>query len=520
MPPTTAPDQQMPLRLPGDDAPFLALRTLLATHGFTDAGVSAHTGCESLYDFFFGAERARPSDADQRPYEHALDLLVRLFMRGEVVSRVSIAKLLGDDAGELLQSLGLVKPHGSREQAMSATVLMYPTEGPWLVSDPSVAIARAHGIPDAEFPADAVYPAVTGSVRVFLCTLPRGEGGDYLELCSGTGVAALMGAMAGARHAFAVDITERSTIFAEFNARLNGVRNFTALEGDLWEPVRGRTFETIVAHPPYIPSATRALIYSDGGEDGEQLTRAILGGLDEHLAPGGVFHCTCVISARVGATAAARVRAMLGDNADAYDLVLVGNGTNTLLEHFASSLISADQATSELANAQLRRLAEQQVERLEFVTIVLKRHDEDRSGFTFVAKRGSETGWREVAWALRTGAVATRPDVMAQALLRTPIRIAAGAQLELNYRVGGREEPWVAERGRISVETPFVGRVEVGAGDAMMLAQFDGTRTLHEHVLALKTDGALPPDTDAEQFARSFSQLVLDGIVESAAFVS
>lgn len=509
----------MPLRLPNDDAPFVALRTLFATHGFTDIGVGAHTGCESLYDFFFGSAGARASDSAQRPFEHALDVLVRLFMQGESVERTTIDSLLGDGACVLLESLGLIKPSASAEQRVS-TVLMYPTEGPWLVSDRSIAIARAHGLSETALPTDAVYPAVTGSVRVFLCTLPLRQGGEFLELCSGTGIAALMGAMAGAHHAYAVDITERSTVFAEFNARLNGVQNFTALEGDLWEPVRGKTFDSIVAHPPYVPSVTRELIYRDGGEDGEQITRAILGGLDAHLSPGGVFHCTCVISVREGATAAQRVRSMLGGNADAYDLVFIRNGSNALVEHFASSLTSADAQTAARTGEQVRRLAELQVERVEFATIVLKRHNEDRQGFTFVASRGSETGWREVAWALRTGAAATRPDVMAQALLRTPVRISPGARLELNYRIGaGGGEPWVAERGRIAVETPFVGCVDVGAGDAMMLAQFDGTRTLHEHLVSLKADGALPADTDEEQFARSFSQLVLDGIVESAAFV-
>jgi len=43
MPPTTAPDQHPPLRLPGDDVLFIAVRTLLATHGFTAAGVKAQS---------------------------------------------------------------------------------------------------------------------------------------------------------------------------------------------------------------------------------------------------------------------------------------------------------------------------------------------------------------------------------------------------------------------------------------------------------------------------------------------
>jgi len=45
-------------------------------------------------------------------------------------------------------------------------------------------------------------------------------------VCAGSGIAALIAAP-NATHAWAADLTERSTHFARFNAQLNGFDNFT-----------------------------------------------------------------------------------------------------------------------------------------------------------------------------------------------------------------------------------------------------------------------------------------------------
>ena len=48
----------------------------------------------------------------------------------------------------------------------------------------------------------------------------------------------------------------------------------TVVEGDMYAPVEGLTFDRIVTHPPYIPAKQTGLIFRDGGEDGEQIIRA------------------------------------------------------------------------------------------------------------------------------------------------------------------------------------------------------------------------------------------------------
>src|SRR5579885_3650218 len=140
-------------------------------------------------------------------------------------------------------------------------------------------------------PDDIVFPAISRHTCQFLETLPQYPCEDLLDLCSGTGVAALVAVSRYARRAWAVDITERATRCAEFNILLNDLTQVTAIQGDLYAPLNGRMFDRIVAHPPYVPVMKPSKIYYDGGEDGERVTRAIIAGLPQHLKPGGSFYC-------------------------------------------------------------------------------------------------------------------------------------------------------------------------------------------------------------------------------------
>lgn len=493
------------------------LRDLFGRIGFTAEGVASHLGLDSVFDHAPG----RHARAGDTPIESDLDVWVRLFMDSESLPTSQLQDHIVPEARDLLTSFGLLVPDPEDEERRIATVLLYPTPGPWLVSDrlPAAADSRAPRRPGGPVRPDAVYPALTGSARVFLDALPTDPVGDYLELCSGTGVAALMASMAGARRVWAVDVSRRATAFAAFNARLNGVDNLTALEGDLWTPVRGRSFDTIVAHPPYVPSAEPEYVYRDGGEDGEQITRGILAGLPEHLAPGGRFQCTCTMSTRRGATAPQRIRAALGDASEEFDLVYVRNGLIDLTGHFRSRLVSPNRGEAARAAARLRDLDALEIEELHFCTIALRRHGEPRGGFTVQFERGAGLAWDDLAWALEVGAAAAHPDEFARRVLDAPVRLSPSARLEVAYRPGGRgEEPWVATRGRVAGRRPFRSSVEMGMADAATLAEFDGSRTLHEEFRRLQAEGRIPEDTSARAFATSFVGLLWSGVVVCDAF--
>lgn len=114
-----------------------------------------------------------------------------------------------------------------------------------------------------------------------------------LDVCSGSGVIAIRGALHGARTT-AVDVSRRAVLSARLNARLNGVR-VRALRGSLFGPVAGERFDCIVSNPPYVPSTTvtppkrgRARAW-EGGLGGRLLIDRICDQAPRHLRPGGVL---------------------------------------------------------------------------------------------------------------------------------------------------------------------------------------------------------------------------------------
>ncbi|MEU1982881.1 HemK2/MTQ2 family protein methyltransferase [Nocardia sp. NPDC019395] len=81
--------------------------------------------------------------------------------------------------------------------------------------------------------------------------LPPGT--RVLDACTGTGALAIHAARTGAAAVTAVDLSRTAVASAWLNSRLRGVR-LELLCGDVTRVVAGRTFDVIVANPPYVPS--------------------------------------------------------------------------------------------------------------------------------------------------------------------------------------------------------------------------------------------------------------------------
>jgi hypothetical protein len=72
---------------------------------------------------------------------------------------------------------------------------------------------------------------------------------------------------------------------------MNGLeQKITVRQGSLYEPVHGQIFDHVIANPPLLPlpSSLEYPFVGHGGPDGLRITRQILEGLNEYLAPGGV----------------------------------------------------------------------------------------------------------------------------------------------------------------------------------------------------------------------------------------
>lgn len=138
------------------------------------------------------------------------------------------------------------------------------------------------------------YPA-QGDTRLLtrtLVDLDLAAGRDVLDVCTGGGALALAAARAGARSVTAVDLSFRSVLTARANAALAGVP-VDVRRGDLFEPVRGRRFDLVLANPPYVPAATDRLPRHgpgrswDAGVDGRAVLDRICDDVHRVLAPGG-----------------------------------------------------------------------------------------------------------------------------------------------------------------------------------------------------------------------------------------
>jgi SAM-dependent methyltransferase len=494
----------VPLRFGGRER-FAALRALLLAAEFTESGVCARTGATSMYEFRTIHDGRQHTDvADAR------DVLIRLFLDAELVDGAVIARHLGGDGERLLDDLGLLRPPADAPAARCATVLLYPTEGLWLVSDLTATGAGSAG----QLAPDVVYPAITDNTRDFVGAIPTTPCTRCLEMCGGTGVAALLAARrAPTGHAWTADITERATRFAEFNALLNDLRNVTAVQGDLYEPVRGLTFDRIVAHPPYVPATERTMIYRDGGPDGEQVTRAILAGVPEFLEPGGRFYLTCIATDRADAPLEQRIREMIGPTHAEYDVVVGVRLEITPGDHYAS-LVRAGKATHAEAAQRARECEAMGVVKMVYHSAVVERHAAPRAPFTARRAVGARRVGEALDWQLAWERLRASPG-FDDRLLGSRVRCSDGLRVSTEQALGSGG--WCVSRCELIAEGPFPTRVECPAGTAAILMRCDGTTTVRDLARALVDEGLLAAD-GAEAATVSFASFFIGaGCLESDA---
>ena len=155
-------------------ARFAELRDLLGAAGYTAEAVSAHLGLATMYDYM---GRVVDAQIDAEPVDSPLAALVRLFLDARALPHDIIDAQLGANARPLLEDLGLLQVDPTRAAFGVSTVLLYPIEGLWIVSDRPRPPEQASLDPSTQplggqtHFADAVFPALTPSGRIFLSTI-------------------------------------------------------------------------------------------------------------------------------------------------------------------------------------------------------------------------------------------------------------------------------------------------------------------------------------------------------------
>jgi methylase of polypeptide subunit release factors len=475
------PEPSSPPR-PGSPEELAAVRNLLARAGFTAPAVCTRVGIDSIYDF----RSLREGRTAGKELNDQLDALIRLFMDVELLERKTVDTLLSPEGSTALERLGLLATYRSDATLCHAAVLLYPTESLWIISDLNVAPT---GPADTVLSDDSVYPAVTRNTRHFLSQLPKTPCDSFLELCAGTGIAALLAARY-ARHAWAADITERSTRFAEFNAALNGIENFTAVRGDLYQAVAGQQFDRIAAHPPYMPSLEQKYIFRDGGDDGEQVTRRIIAGLPAYLRPGGRLYCTCMLTERRGARAEARVRAMLGASEAEFDVVLLSFRSFDPTEYYFQLALQGRASLEEVVQRH-QIFRDLEVESLLYCSMVIQRKNDARPAFTARRQAGQGLGTKDVEWLLGWEATVAKAGDPGWLIDARPLA-SPNCRQRLDQTL--REGEWVPEQCLLSTAVPFAVEAKCPPWTPTLIARCDGRRTTREHLTFLKESGRVSPD--------------------------
>jgi len=485
----------------GTDHDFAAVRDLLIHANYHEAEFCARLGIASLSEFEEEFDRVQIDDFRK----DAHGVLIQLFVEGKYVDEALARERFGEQALTAMASLGMLQRNPASDGEICSTIALYPTAGVWVASD-------RWNNPDREpyqAAVDIVYPAIVSNAQRFLKFMPTADRGAMLELCSGTAVAAVRAATQGAEHAWAIDITERSTLFADFNARLNGASNVTALQGDLYAPAEGRQFDFIVAHPPYVPVLRAKWIYHDGGDDGEQILRRCVEGVPAHLAPGGIFYLLAMSSDRKDAAYEQRVRGWLGESEGEFDVAAFVSRSLEPDDFAMRAVFGNDSAQNDMRT--LRELFRSLgVQQMVYAVLMIQRRSEARPVFTVRRQMDSSATGHDVMAAIQWETAIRRPGGL-NGLVGA--RLKANPETELHVRHSLTGEGWEIESYQLKTSRPFTMEAKTDQWAPYLISQCDGSKTVAEHFQELMAQDVLPEGTEPREFARALSVLVSGGFL-------
>lgn len=497
--PELQPSRRLMPRL-GSDAEFAAVRGMLAQCGFTSERICERLGIAGTGEY----QPIWRGRTNLLVAEQAVDALILLLMDGEYVAGETLQRLLPAGAMGHMEALGLVARDPVRNEMWFAGCTMFATRGMVLASDRVSSLDRAP-LPPA---ADVVYPAAIENTVTFMATLPETPCDALLDVGTGSGIAALDGARY-ARHAWGTDIAARSVQFAEFNRRLNGIQNATMLEGDLFAPVEGLTFDRIVTHPPYVPARKNTMIFRDGGEDGEQILRRIVEGVPQFLRPGGRF-CTMVTAADCeGQPFEDRLRLWLGAAQGEFDLVLAAYTLTGPKDLAANSFLGQHTAVEDILYRH-EIWARRKVQFLFHGSVLIRRHETARPAITSRVLKGEGFTPRHVEWLL-DWSIEIRDVARQESLMGVRPFLSPHAEMGVVHRV--RDGQLVPEVFSLRGNRPFESECMLQPWLAQIAAQCDGKTSWSEHLENAKRMAMVSGETTAGEFLAVLEPLVSNGLL-------
>ena len=468
----------------GRDDQFLLIRNYLRER-YTDEFVAAALGVRSLVEF-----------TDRDPRRQVRDPLTRLFFAGAAVPLTDVRAAIPAPVLDAFGSLGLLRFADDQNRYLWCTVVLYPLGGLHFISDRMV-FPDGSPMSDREF----VYFALTPNTLRYLNTLPEHASESFLDVGSGCGAAALLQSRYAA-HCVASDISPKSSVYAEFNRRLNGIANVEVVQGSIYEAVGDRQFSLIGCHPPYDLSTTVKWTFADGGDDGEMVIRATVQGLSKHLAPGGEFIAQFRAADCANAPLEQRLRSWLGDRQSEFDVVVVVRETSTVNEHLFEAVLKAD-AGLDVYHSCMKRFSERAVQQLVYGSVLIRRKQFGSAPATVRKSVGRRCGYAELRWAL-DAEQARGPIDLESAVLR----VSPDVEIDVKHRVAESGHLIPADY-KLICSTPFQEELPCSQWLAMLLSEFDGRRTALDVLHRMRQHGSVEP----AQFDAAVQRLVAMGVL-------
>ncbi|MEJ5996900.1 class I SAM-dependent methyltransferase [Corynebacterium sp. H130] len=247
-----------------------ALKDVFRRHNFTLAGVSDVLGPAGTAAW----RRGEPAAVRRLCQENApLTSLIRWFILKDPVEVAALKELVGADAADVLINDGRI----------AFDIIPHEIHGrdEWVFSD--VDASMINHIPGPEH-----VLGVGAASLSLLDTVPLSAVDTLLDLGTGSGVQ-ILGQAGVAKHATGTDVHPRALDFAR--ATLAGHDDVELLEGSWFAPVEGRTFDRIVANPPFVVGLPEVgHVYRDSGLSLDGASELVISELFNHLNPGGTAH--------------------------------------------------------------------------------------------------------------------------------------------------------------------------------------------------------------------------------------
>jgi methylase of polypeptide subunit release factors len=442
----------------------------------------------------------------KRELSSSLDAIIRLFVLGESLAAADVVPLFPVEVWQALTLTGLILSDGDEAGHCVASVALYPIRDLFIASDrwtkPDHSIRQM-------FP-DIVYPALTKAVKQFIDYTSYAPCEDFLELCAGTAPAALLAARS-AKNVWATDIAERSVEFAKFNAALNGIHNVTFAAGDLYEPVKGRAFDRIAAHPPYVPVLKPAEIFYGGGEIGEEITKRVIAGLPDRLKPGGRLYCRTLGTERPGHPFEERIREWLGEKHQGFDVALFAIQTLEPRQFSLYETVSKSGGKEQFAEWQ-RLFEKNEVQGLVVGIVVIQRLAEERPAFTIRRDLGASTPAAALEWAMQWE-TEIRGEGAEQRLVHAKLLATSGTEITVRHVL--RDGEISPESIALSTRQPFATELRVQPWMTLLLPRCDGKTTVAELLEIAKQNEWIAPETPVEEFCRLLATLISGGFLQT-----